>query len=300
MQNRHADLDGEQTAAVSGLLDGQVAVITGAGRGLGRAYALAYSREGAAVVVTDVEAGSAASVVDEIVAAGGRAAASPDSVATPPGAAAIVDSALEHFGRLDVMITNAGADRRGPVLDLTAEDWEFTLGTHLFGMIHCSVAAGRAMRHQAEGGVIVNITSGAFYAGVPQLAPYGVAKGGIYGLMRALAVELAPFGITVNGVAPPMTATPPVLAYLEQLADLGVPPDQVALLRDGMPQPEDVAAITVFLATEAGRRLSGQLFTMTKNELTVISPPSDAGTVTAPGPAWTLADLSAAIATLPM
>ena len=300
MQNRHADLDGEQTAAVSGLLDGQVAVITGAGRGLGRAYALAYSREGAAVVVNDVEAGSAASVVDEIVAAGGRAAASPDSVATPPGAAAIVDSALEHFGRLDVMITNAGADRRGPVLDLTAEDWEFTLGTHLFGMIHCSVAAGRAMRHQAEGGVIVNITSGAFYAGVPQLAPYGVAKGGIYGLMRALAVELAPFGITVNGVAPPMTATPPVLAYLEQLADLGVPADQVARLRDGMPQPEDVAAITVFLATEAGRRLSGQLFTMTKNELTVISPPSDAGTVTAPGPAWTLADLSAAIATLPM
>jgi 3-oxoacyl-[acyl-carrier protein] reductase len=282
------------------LLDGHVAVITGSGRGLGRAYALAYSREGAAVVVNDVDAGSAAGVVAEITAAGGRAVASPDSVATPQGAAAIVDIALEHFARLDVMITNAGADRRGPVLDLTPDDWEFTLGTHLFGMIHCSVAAGRAMRRQDQGGVIVNITSGAFYAGVPQLAPYGVAKGGIYGLMRALAVELGPFGIAVNGVAPPMTATPPVLAYLEQLADLGVPPDQVAVLRDAMPQPEDVAAITVFLATEAGRRLSGQLFTMTKNELTVINPPSDAGTVTAPGPAWTLADLSAAISTLPM
>ena len=285
---------------MSGLLDGQVAVITGAGRGLGRAYALAYSSEGAAVLVNDVDAGSAAGVVDEIVAAGGRAAASADSVATPQGAAAIVDRALEHFGRLDVMITNAGADRRGPVLDLTPEDWEFTLGTHLFGMIHCSVAAGRAMRGQAGGGVIVNITSAAFYAGVPQLAPYGVAKGGVCGLMRALAVELAPFGIAVNGVAPPMTATPPVLACLEQLTDLGVPPDQVALMRGGMAQPEEVAAITVFLATEAGRRLSGQLFTMTKNELTVINPPSDAHTVTAPGPTWTLADLSAAISSRPM
>ena len=285
---------------MSGALEGQVAVITGAGRGLGRAYALAYSGEGAAVVVNDVDAGSAASVVDEIVAAGGRAAPSPESVTTPPGAAAIVESAFEHFGRLDVVITNAGADRRGPVLDLTPEDWEFTLGTHLFGMIHCSVAAGRAMRRQGEGGVIVNITSAAFYAGVPHLAPYGTAKGGIYGLMRTLAVELAPFGIAVNGVAPPLTASPPVLAYLEQLADLGVPPDQVAAMRDGMAQPEDVAAITVFLATEAGRRLSGQLFTMTKNELTVINPPSDGGTATAPGPAWTLADLSAAISSLPM
>src|SRR5690349_18334416 len=184
----------EQTAAVPGLLDGQVAVITGAGRGLGRAYAVAYGAEGAAVVVNDVDAGSAARVVDEIVAAGGRAAASPDSVATPDGAVAIVASAFEHFGRLDVMITNAGADRRGPVLDLTAEDWEFTLGTHLFGAIHCSAAAGRARRRQGEGGVIVNITSAAFYTGVPQLAPYGVAKGGIYGLMRTLAMEVAPYG----------------------------------------------------------------------------------------------------------
>jgi len=187
---------------------------------------------------------------------------------------------------------------RRAILDLTPDDWEFTLRTHLFGMMHCSVAAGRVLRRQGEGGVIVNITSAAFYAAPPDLAPYAVAKGGIYALMRALAVELAAYGIAVNGVAPPFTATAPALAYLDRLADKGVPADQLAAMRDGMPEPEDIAAITVYLATAEGRRLSGQLFTMTKNELTVIAPPADARTVTAPGKAWTLADVSAAISSL--
>jgi len=282
---------------VAGVLDGHVAAITGAGRGLGRAYALAYGREGAAVVVNDKDAEPASEVAAEIVAAGGRAVACPASVGTPDGAATIVATALDQFGRLDVMITNAGADRRGPVLDLGPDDWELTLQTHLLGMIHCSVDAGRAMRRQG-GGVIINITSSAFYAGVPDLAPYGVAKGGIYGLMRALAVELAPFGIAVNGVAPPLTATEPALAFVASLAEKGVPADQVEAVRRAMPEPDDVAAITVFLATEEGRRLSGQLFTMTKNELIVIGPPAHELTATAPGTAWTLADLSAAISRL--
>jgi len=279
-------------------LEGQVAVITGAGRGLGRAYALAYGREGAAVVVNDQDGRSASGVVDEIVGAGGRAAASPVAVGTPAGAATIVETALERFGRLDVMITNAGADRRGPLLDLVPDDWELTLRTHLFGMIYCSVEAARAMRGQGAGGVIVNITSAAFYAGVPDLAPYGVAKGGVYGLVRSLAVELAPFGIAVNGVAPPLTATEPALAFVDSLREKGVPPEQLEAMRHAMPEPEEVAGITVFLATEEGRRLSGHLFTMTKHELTLIAPPTDARTATAPGSAWTLADLAVAASRL--
>jgi len=282
---------------MAGALDGQVAVITGAGRGLGRAYARAYGREGSAVVVNDIDAETASAVVDEIVAAGGRAAVSVAAVGTSDTAGAIVETAVERFGRLDVMITNAGADRRGPILDLGPDDWEFTLRTHLFGMIHCAVAAGRVMRRQGTGGVIVNVTSSAFYAGVADLAPYGVAKGGVYGLMRALAVELAPLGIAVNGVAPPLTATAPALAFVDGLRDKGVPADQIDAMRRAMPEPDEVAAITVFLATDAGRRLSGQLFTMTKDELTVIGPPPDVRTVRAPGPVWTLADLAAAIRT---
>jgi 3-oxoacyl-[acyl-carrier protein] reductase len=278
-----------------GVLDGQVAVITGAGRGLGRAYALAYASEGARLVVNDVDAASAASVVDEIAALGGDAVASVDTVAEPSGAEAIVAAAVGRFGRIDVMITNAGADRRGPVLDLDPADWEFTLRTHLFGSIHCSGAAGRAMRGQDGGGVIVNVCSAAFYVGTATLAPYGVAKGGIYGLMRSLAGELAPFGISVNAVAPPLTATAPALAFVDSLGEMGLTAEQVGAMRSSMPQPEDVALITVFLATPEGRRLSGRLLTMGKDELVGIRPPDGGRTVRAAGERWTLEELSAAV-----
>jgi NAD(P)-dependent dehydrogenase (short-subunit alcohol dehydrogenase family) len=278
-----------------GVLDGQVAVITGAGRGLGRAYALAYAHEGARLVVNDVDAASAASVVDEIMALGGDAVASVGTVAEPSGAEAIVAAAVGRFGRIDVMITNAGADRRGPALDLEPADWEFTLRTHLFGSIHCSVAAGRAMRGQDGGGVIVNVCSAAFYVGTATLAPYGVAKGGIYGLMRSLAGELAPFGISVNAVAPPLTATAPALAFVDSLADMGLTAEQVEATRSSMPQPEDVALITVFLATPEGRRLSGRLLTMSKDELVVIGAPEGGRPVRAAGERWTLEELGAAV-----
>jgi NAD(P)-dependent dehydrogenase (short-subunit alcohol dehydrogenase family) len=274
-----------------GVLDGQVAVITGAGRGLGRAYALAYASEGARLVVNDVDAASAASVVDEIAALGGDAVASVDTVAEPSGAEAIVVAAVGRFGRIDVMITNAGADRRGPVLDLDPADWELTLRTHLFGSIH----AGRAMRGQDGGGVIVNVCSAAFYVGTATLAPYGVAKGGIYGLMRSLAGELAPFGISVNAVAPPLTATAPALAFVDSLGEMGLTAEQVEAMRSSMPQPEDVALITVFLATPEGRRLSGRLLTMGRDELVGIRPPDGGRTVRAVGERWTLEELSAAV-----
>ncbi len=283
---------------MTGVLDGQVAVITGAGRGLGRAYALAYAREGASVVVNDLDAASAASVVTEIGMLGGEAVASHDSVADPSGAGRIVAAGVDRFGRIDVMITNAGADRRGPALDLAPDDWEFTLGTHLFGSIHCSVEAGRVMRSQGSGGVIVNVCSAAFYVGTATLAPYGVAKGGIYGLMRSLAGELAPFGISVNAVAPPLTATAPALAFVDSLADMGLTAGQVEAMRSSMPQPEDVALITVFLATPEGRRVSGRLLTMSKDELSAIGPPDGGRPVRAAGERWTLKELGAAVASL--
>jgi NAD(P)-dependent dehydrogenase (short-subunit alcohol dehydrogenase family) len=281
-----------------GALNGQVAAITGAGRGLGRAYALAYAREGARVVVNDIDASSAASVVDEVAAVGGEALANDDTVAEASGAERIVAAGVERFGRIDVMITNAGADRRGPALDLEPDAWEFTLRTHLFGSIHCSVAAGRVMRDQGGGGVIVNVCSAAFYVGTATLAPYGVAKGGIYGLMRSLAGELAPFDISVNAVAPPLTATAPALAFVDSLTDMGLTAEQVAAMRSSMPQPEDVALITVFLATPEGRRLTGQLLTMSKDELSAIGPPDGGRPVRAAGERWTLEELGSAVASL--
>ncbi len=181
-------------------LDGQVAVVTGSGRGLGRAYALALAAEGAAVVVNDkgtelngtgASTTPAETVVREIKAAGGKAVANYEDVSDFNAAGRIVEAALKNFGRLDVMITNAGADRRGPILDLTPEDWEATLRIHLFGSINCAVQAGRVMREQKSGAIII-ITSSAFYSpSYPmKLGPYAVSKGGTYALMDALSQEL--------------------------------------------------------------------------------------------------------------
>ncbi|RPJ79221.1 MAG: SDR family oxidoreductase, partial [Acidobacteria bacterium] len=139
------------------------------------------------------------------------------------------------------------------------------------------------------------VCSAAFYVGTATLAPYGVAKGGIYGLMRSLAGELAPFGISVNAVAPPLTATAPALAFVDSLADMGLTAEQVEAMRSSMPQPEDVALITVFLATPEGRRLSGRLLTMGKDELVGIRPPDGGRTVRAAGERWTLEELAAAV-----
>jgi NAD(P)-dependent dehydrogenase (short-subunit alcohol dehydrogenase family) len=283
---------------VTGRLEGQVVAVTGAGRGLGRAYALALAAEGAGVVVNDRDADPAEAVAAEIRAGGGQAAVVADAVGTRAAAVRLVEAAGEEFGRLDVMVTNAGADRRGPVLELTDEDWEATLTTHLFGSVFCSVEAARTMRDQGGGGAIINITSDAFHQGVVTLAPYCVSKGGIYGLTRVLAAELAPFGISVNAVAPPATRTEPMLAYADSLATMGLGADQLAAFRAYLQEPEDIAPLVVFLASPAGRSLTGRVLGVTRQELVSLEPPVAARLGgTDPGP-WTFDELAAAASAL--
>jgi len=281
---------------MAGKLAGRVAAVTGSGRGLGRAYAHALAAQGAALAVNDVDGDVAQQVADEIREGGGRAVADVGSIAEPAGAQRLVDAAVEAFGHLDVMVTNAGADRRGPVVDLTPEDWAFTLGVHLFGSIHCATAAARAMLARGGGGSIVIVTSPAFYAGTPNLAPYCVAKGGTYGLLRVLAAELGPQGISVNGVAPPLTATGPVQAFLASLEGV-MPPDQLEAFKASAQDPADVAPIVAWLATDEGRRINGQLFTMTRDELTLITPPGERDAHHATG-TWTLEEIDEVMPTL--
>ncbi len=279
-------------------LDGQVAVVTGAGRGLGRAYALALAAEGAKVLVNDRDAEPASSVVGEIVAKGGEAVACVEAVGTRAAAERVVAAALDAFGRLDVMITNAGADRRGPVLDLSDEDWEFTLTTHLFGSLYCSLEAARAMRDQSHGGAIINVTSDAFYMGMATLAPYCASKGGIYGLMRVLAVELAPLGISVNAIAPPSTRTEPMMAFADSLADMGLTEEQLAAFKATIQEPEDVAPLAVYLATPEGRKLSGQVLGLTRHEFSLLNPPSHSAPARRDHGPWAVDELIAAVSDL--
>lgn len=195
--------------------DGKVVVITGAGRGLGREYALLLASRGARVVVNDLgvaisdtdgrgeapAVNPADEVVEEIRAAGGEAVANHDSVATTEGGEAIVAASLEAFGRVDVVVNNAGQVRLQPFATFPDEHIETVIATQLRGALNVSRPAWRAMAER-DGGRFVNVASGAAYNGVPGGAVYGMAKMGVIGLTRQMAVEGAPVGIAANVVAP--------------------------------------------------------------------------------------------------
>ena len=259
---------------MAGILEGQIVVVTGSGRGLGRAYALAMAAEGAMVVVNDRDREPAELVANEITSSGGRATVCVEAVGTRAAARDLVATAVDRFGGIDVIITNAGADRRGPLLDLNDDDWEFTIRTHVFGSILCSVEAAKAMRDQGRGGAIINVTSDAFYTGMANIAPYCVSKGGTYALMLVLAAELSPLGISVNAIAPPATRTEPMLKYVDSLGAMGLTDAQLAGFRSSILEPEDVAPLAVFLASPEGRTLSGTVLSATADGPTILRGPS--------------------------
>jgi len=190
--------------------NGQVAVVTGAGRGLGRLYAIDLARRGASVVVNDIGAtmhgegrddAVADAVVTEIVAAGGVAVASYDSVATPEGGEAIVATAVEHFGRLDAVVSNAGIFQTAPFDELSSEDWRRMLSVHVDGAFHLGQPAYRVMKRQGYGRFVF-IASSAGLFGQPMSAHYAAAKAGVVGLTNVIAIEGAPYGILANSVLP--------------------------------------------------------------------------------------------------
>jgi NAD(P)-dependent dehydrogenase (short-subunit alcohol dehydrogenase family) len=189
---------------------GQVAIVTGAGRGLGRLYALELARRGAKVVVNDIGGSMrgegadptvAEQVVKEVEAAGGVAVASHESVATPEGGQAIVQAAVDNFGRLDAVVSNAGIFGTVPFDEIPAEDWRRMLNVHLDGSFYLSQPAFRVMKSQGYGRfVFIASSAGAF--GQPEAAHYSAAKAGIIGLSNVVAVEGSAHGILANSVLP--------------------------------------------------------------------------------------------------
>ncbi len=244
--------------------DGRVAIVTGAGRGIGRAHALALAERGAKVVVNDFggalagdgsDAGPAASVADEITAAGGEAAASIASVATEDGAASVVQVALDHFGRLDIVVNNAGNLDPGGLPELTAAEVAMHLNVHVLGSFSVTRAAWPQLVAQGYGRIVMTTSVGFF--GSPHLLAYSTAKGGVVSLARSLALAGAGHGVKVNLVAP--AADTRMVTDPDLRAKSGLPPRVADVPLDASRGPEHVSPMVVVLAHEACP-VSGEMF----------------------------------------
>ena len=263
----------------SNLLDGKVAVVTGSGQGLGRAYVLALAAEGASIVVNDVNADSAQETVDLVKSAGGQAVAVIAPVGPTETADLLVNTARETFGRLDIMVTNAGVLRDRVLWKMEDDDFDLVIDTHLRGTFTCARAAAIAMREQGEGGRIIVIGSPAGQFGSFGQTSYSAAKAGIVALARTLSLELARAEIMVNAVIPTamtaMVGTMPIYkdAYEKFLA--GEPLPQQIRHAHALGGPEDAAPLVVWLASDLSAGVTGQAIGIGGDKLTLYAHPAE-------------------------
>jgi NAD(P)-dependent dehydrogenase (short-subunit alcohol dehydrogenase family) len=250
---------------VAGFLDGKVVAITGAGGGIGRACALGCAAAGAKVVVADIGVGLAGedpksevadAVVAEITAAGGEAVASAEDVSTMAGGERIVGRAVDTWGRIDGVVAVAGILRERMLFNMSEEEWDAVVATHLKGHFTVFRHAAAVMRKQ-ESGSLIGFTSGAFAGSVAQ-ANYSAAKGGIVSLVRSAAAGLHRYGVRANAIAPiartRMSANVPM-----ELGEMG--------------DPEDVAPMVVYLLSDAAKDVTGQVYTVVGGRIAVWNQP---------------------------
>jgi NAD(P)-dependent dehydrogenase (short-subunit alcohol dehydrogenase family) len=259
-------------------LHGKVAVVTGAGRGLGRAYARALGAAGAAVVVNDLDVELAEETAQAITSAGGSAVGEGSAIGSTEAADALVRRAVEQFGRLDVMVTNAGILRDRTLLKMADEDFDLVVLTHLRGTFTCARAAARQFREQGGGGRLILIGSPAGQRASFGQTGYTASKAGIVGLVRTWAAELERSGTTVNAVIPValtrMVASIPGMAELVEKADRGEPiPAEVRT--SGLGTADDVAPLVVFLASDAAAGITGQAIGVGGDRISIWSHPAE-------------------------
>ncbi len=240
---------------MSSPLDDRVAIVTGSSRGIGRAIALELARRGASLVINyHRDAVAADGVVREIEALGARALAVQADVSTPAGAEALARAALETYGRIDILVSNAGIVRDTLLLRMSPDDWDAVIQTNLTGAFHCAKAVQRTMLKQRSGRII-HISSVSGLVGNAGQANYSAAKAGLIGLTKALARELGSRNITVNAVAPGYIATDMTANLAPQLVEAAR--QQIPLGRLG--QPEDVACAVAFLASDDAAYITGHV-----------------------------------------
>lgn len=270
------------------LLEGRVAIVTGAGRGIGREFALSLASEGAAVVVNDVgvsldgrgtDEDPAAQVCKEIEAAGGRATPNYDSVSDHDGAADIIATALDAFGQLDVVVNNAGIVRDRTLVKMTEDEFDAVVAVHLKGTYNVTRHAAPVMK-EAGYGRIVNITSSAGLRGNFGQTNYGAAKAGIMGMTFVWALELGRYGVTVNAVAP-AGATRMTMGLYERTGN--EPPADA--------DPAHNAPLVTFLASERAGHVNGQILGRTGYSYTLFQTPRQIAHMYKDG-GWTAAEVA--------
>jgi NAD(P)-dependent dehydrogenase (short-subunit alcohol dehydrogenase family) len=288
---------------VSGIVDGRIVVVTGAGRGIGRAHALAFAAEGARVVVNDLgagidgsggSAGPAQDVVDEIEALGGKAVANTDDVASWDGAAALVRTAVETFGGLDVLVNNAGFLRDRMLVNLGEDEWDAVIRVHLKGHFAPTRHAAEYWRAEAKAGRtrvarVINTSSGAGLLGSVGQGNYSAAKSGILGLTLVAAAEFARYGVTVNAIAPAARTRMTEAAFAE---DMAAPEDGF----DAM-APENVSPLVVWLGSEESAGVTGRVFEVDGGRVSIAQGWRH-GTVRDKGSRWSPAELGSVVAEL--
>lgn len=277
-------------------LTGKVAIVTGSGQGLGLAYAKELARQGAAVVVNDVNPDAAAAAVATITAAGGRAVPVVAPVGSTETAQALVAAAVSEFGRLDAMVTNAGILRDKVVWKMTDDDFDTVVGVHMRGTFTCVREAVLRFREQGEGGRIICIGSPAGQRGNFGQTNYSGSKAAIVGMVRTWALELQRAGITANAVCPvaatAMTETIPFLApYIEGMKN-GEPLPAIIRRDVGMGTADDAAGLISFLASDDSAHITGQAFSIGGDRLALWSHPQLTATGFHDG-GWSADDIAA-------
>ncbi len=260
---------------MSGMLAGKVAVVTGAGGGIGRGIALAMAAAGARVVVNDIgaslsgegaAAGPAQQVVDEIVKAGGQAVANSDSVATRASANNIIETAVQQFGRIDIVVNNAGNLRDRVFHKMSDEEWSQVIDVHLNGTFYVSRAAANYFREQ-ESGAFVHMTSTSGLIGNFGQANYSAAKLGIAALSKSIALDMNRYNVRSNCIAPfawsRMTSSIPA----------NTPEEKARVQKLQKMEAGKIAPMAVFLASDAAKEVNAQIFAVRANEIMVFSQP---------------------------
>jgi len=285
------------------MLRDRVAVVTGAGRGIGRGIALGLAAEGAKVVVNDFgvnldgsapSSGPAVDVTKEIERAGGVAVANADSVAEWDSAARIIGTAIERFGRLDVLVTCAGILRDRMIFNMSEEEWDAVIAVHLKGTFNCVRHACAHMRERRYGR-IVTFSSGAGLFGNPGQANYGAAKSAIGGLTKVAARDLGRYGVTVNAICPVagtrMTVNEEVRRARELRKQQGIQREDRGVAQIEELDPNDVAPMVVYLASEHAAAVNGQFFLCFGRSIALVSQPRAVKTLYKPDGNWTLDEL---------